>query len=213
MRMPCSITIEMIMRIIDEESRVIRNLAHETSKHFSPSRQAVDRPVEAAEHDRETENIGNDPQGNRRILDQSVLQGPIFLQAIHPGRPLVTGLLQIDAPREHCQVHGEEVAPQVTDDELDDEHVGHSQNRFNAMDPEADVELPAWYVAAGDYGVKQNEASAAQDDNPPKDGPVIKLFPITPAIESRRFSHTREPGNMMEKPYNISGLGQQKIGA
>ena len=105
----------------------------------------------------------------------------------------MAGGIKVYASLEHRKIHGEVVPPEVADEEVVDEHMGHGQDGLDAMDPQGHVEPPAGHVAAGNHGVVQNEARAANNDHSPKYGPVIELLPVTPAIKSRRFVPTQEP--------------------
>jgi len=100
---------------------------------------------------------------------------------------------------------------EVSDEEVDNEYMGHGQDGFDPVNPKNDVENPAGNVEAGVDREIKKQPGAAENTYAPGDGPVIKFFPITPPIETWPFAHPHHPLGMLKRLARVLQPGEQGI--
>ena len=105
------------------------------SEEPSHIRQGVDKKVDKACDYRKTENIVKYTQRVGRIVYQCMVKISILFQPLHPGGPLVTGFLQIDAALKHDQIHWKVMSPQMSYEEVYGGHMDNRQDSLDAMNP------------------------------------------------------------------------------
>lgn len=126
---------------------------------------------------------------------------------------LVLELFEREGAGEHDHFKWELVGAEMVVEEMHGEQEHHRQESFFSVEDRRHIEHPAWQESTKHVRQPHDQTTHTDDGDPPERSPIVKFFPIGPAVKFWPWAFAKEPLEHGQHVFAVLQVWNHRVGA